>query len=781
MKKYRITYNPYTRETRIAEHYDGCFPEWDELGGEGEWELNNILSTKNIIQKTGLDILSWIEKHNDMTPNGSAYEIDFSGIKQDFADMKIICDEFKRQFPDTKLQCINHTSFWDDPVLIQGELEKACRDIQALYEEDNYAELKRNLDSCTQISQTELNVLVLGVQNSGKSTLINALLGMDLLPVSSDVETAVLFTIKKSDRDVIKVITNEGEEAEIRFEGKKIEYDRSIIWLDRILDNIGYSENLKDAKSKTERMKYVLEGLNDACKNNNDLMIAFREVIVGISDFRIGHSAENFCIRDFPGAGAKYLGEEHKKIIYDEITNVVNAVTLYVLKSDDVSLENVQNFLTDLNGVNENNEQGLNGQIDFERSIYVLNKADKDKGKINSTNVINREFGGKKVVLTSAEAALQLQIYSETDPDFWVLFVEPLRQGKALVDLQERAILPVVYTRDYITGLVNKAVSGSDNPEAMKRTGVPLVASLLDEYAQNFAAIHKVSCYNAAVEQMLDALKKEEQLYKDNVQREKDNRVTRQDRIRSELRDNCDRACDAAVEKLTPDMVKNDLTKKLSGMLSGINDSVPNMIKSYRADKEIRKEWKDRVSEEINAEIEGKIDEICKMVNEIMKQYVQVFKESLLGGIHADNVEEEELWETQGLIRGYMPSKELMDNFKIPEKFSIDAVKDLWNKVFRRTKWYIDHTQKEITMYWGKTVVKCYADPLLENTKKSYKELNALVQRELDDFSPELKDLKKVIEDRERKLEELQKNREQSDKIRVRCKKIIETGRSMNL
>lgn len=56
-----------------------------------------------------------------------------------------------------------------------------------------------------------MNILVLGIQNSGKSTLINALLGREILPTSEGIETAALYTIESGNADQILIYLSSGK------------------------------------------------------------------------------------------------------------------------------------------------------------------------------------------------------------------------------------------------------------------------------------------------------------------------------------------------------------------------------------------------------------------------------------------------------------------------------------------------------------------------------------------------------------------------------------------
>ena len=78
-----------------------------------------------------------------------------------------------------------------------------CASIASIYSDDT--KVSARLNKCRTISEHKLNVLIAGMQNSGKSTLLNALFGINLLPTSSDIETATVYEICNGEKAKIVV------------------------------------------------------------------------------------------------------------------------------------------------------------------------------------------------------------------------------------------------------------------------------------------------------------------------------------------------------------------------------------------------------------------------------------------------------------------------------------------------------------------------------------------------------------------------------------------------
>ena len=350
-KKYRITYNPYKRTTKVEEYYPGASNPWTFLGSEKEPELNHILAGKESIQQICMDLLSWIEEHNNQYSNCKEYEVIFYGIEQDFNEIKTIGEAFKKQHAGCRFMgIIQPEKFWDEPSKIQTAIEKICEDIRTIYVDEK--ELLEKIEACLDVIDQNLNILVLGMQNSGKSTLINALLGREILPTSEGVETATLYTIEPGSTDQILIYLSSGKCMEISIEDNRFKYNAIGCEVDQIVGNISESKAIKKAKSSSEIIQVILKELNTVCRKmqNSQKILFIKEIKIQLKDFEILGKKQTVCIKDFPGAGAKYLGEEHKAIIQEEIENITNAVAINVLNVGDSTLKTVYDFIGNVRG-----------------------------------------------------------------------------------------------------------------------------------------------------------------------------------------------------------------------------------------------------------------------------------------------------------------------------------------------------------------------------------------------------------------------------------------------
>lgn len=459
-KKYRITHNPYKKTTKIEEYYPGASNPWKALGSEKEPALNNILVRRESIQQICFELLNWLEGYNNRFSNCKPYEVIFNGIKQDYFEIETIGNVYVAQNKGCKFtHFVQPEKFWDSSLEIQQALEKICDNVKFIYMDEK--ELLQKIEKCIDVIDQNLNILILGMQNSGKSTLINALLGREILPTSDGVETAALYTIESGDADKVIIYLDDSQQMEIMISNKEINYHSIGNELDRIVSNISQSDTIKSAKDSSVIIRTILRELNVVCRNMQDDrgILFLKEVKIQLKDFKILGYERPVCIKDFPGAGAQYLGEEHKAIVREEIETITNAVTINVINADNSTYKNVYDFISDIKNIDELKEGDIGSQIDFARSIYVLNKAEGIKNWEEKEASVRKDLPNKKVVFCCAEAGVQITARGKKA----ILRKDPYGSDDAdnVLNLQEHALLPDEYSKTDIS--LEKIASSANN------------------------------------------------------------------------------------------------------------------------------------------------------------------------------------------------------------------------------------------------------------------------------------------------------------------------------
>lgn len=263
--------------------------------------------------------------------NEDSVEIEFSGRKMDYVDLELFCRQWNED--DRHMQLKPH----------QQEEKSAPEDKDVLHRLDALVDTFREspvkemrdpelLKKYQQARGNEFCMAVVATMSSGKSTLINALLGYDLLPASNDATTAKITRIQDNDGA-------EGFEVECRDRQGTLVYEKCPA-----------TAELMDMYNKDERVFFV-----DA---EGD--------IPGISS-----QALRLTILDTPGPNNSAT-QEHR-----EVTNTVvhdrenQPIILYVMDSTKPEDESDANFLRDIADVIKKG-----GRQAQERFIFVMNKAD---------------------------------------------------------------------------------------------------------------------------------------------------------------------------------------------------------------------------------------------------------------------------------------------------------------------------------------------------------------------------------------------------------------------
>lgn len=176
MKKVQITYNPYYVSTGIL--VDGKSPK-----------LNSDL---NRFSDECLRLTEWAESLPQILINeysDSNYEIDFIGSETDYREL---CDAFLHH-EDVISTRFNHIKIIPAIDLI----EKKVVDIFEEIKNGPVAELKdESIRTAFQNAQNrKLEIGIVAAMSSGKSTLINALLGKKLMPVAAKATTSKIVRI----------------------------------------------------------------------------------------------------------------------------------------------------------------------------------------------------------------------------------------------------------------------------------------------------------------------------------------------------------------------------------------------------------------------------------------------------------------------------------------------------------------------------------------------------------------------------------------------------------
>ena len=474
-----LKYNAYTRETSFSDGSREC----DDflLAHEGE-ELN-----------------LWIDRFltNLIDTYNAELSLTFAGIERDCDIVNDAVENYNHNTNSFKILFSRNVNK-SNSNSSKDKIEK-LRELYAEMRSENcpFEELRtdKNIEkSFNTALDTEFEIAVVATMSSGKSTLINAMLGTELLPARNEATTATIARIH--DRDDEKV-----------FHGEVCEKDGKII---------SWPEPL------------TLENMNQLNDDPNTACIEIYGNIVGISSQSL-----NLVLTDTPGPNNSRT-EEHEKHTYRLIKDSkYKPMVLYILNGTQLETNDDNSLLTDIaNAMRDGGRQAS------DRFIFVLNKADEfdteneDVQKyINKTKDYLEKHGiqNPKVFPCSSYVAKLIRLYQsgkqftkkerlDLDSKIELFFDDEEENYKGLHFSKMADISESV--RSKLEAAETKARSTNDKyTDALIQTGIPAVEGAISEYLEKYAKPQKIT---EAIHSFLQIIRDlgteahETQLLKDN-------------------------------------------------------------------------------------------------------------------------------------------------------------------------------------------------------------------------------------------------------------------------
>lgn len=314
----RLDYEDFTQQ--VAE-YNGKHPnKINLLPLDPNDELPDMVATFNLIKEQGEKIISLLDLHWNYIQN-------------------ISCTS-------------NNTKKYMNTIAEKLEQEKL--------------KIKKSLTALTE--DNNVNLCLVGVHSSGKSTLINTLLGYDILPVNIKPETAKILKIKGvPDLDSIYIKFSKIE--------NELETSCKIIW-----DQVNQILRIKDSNLPANTHSQLVDELKRNGDHKFDQQIRClldylnQDETISIKidlGFPIPFDSPDlkFTLYDTPGTDRNI--DSHQQVL-DEALNQTNSILLFVLLPD--SLSGTGNVT--LMRLLLKKATNYQNSIDVEQSFFIFNKSD---------------------------------------------------------------------------------------------------------------------------------------------------------------------------------------------------------------------------------------------------------------------------------------------------------------------------------------------------------------------------------------------------------------------
>lgn len=448
MSKVYIKYNPYTVETEFKVNGE-LIQDNSKLKKQKNERLQYWLEENKNRQWEG--IIKEISKE----VNDKEIEITFEGRKIDFEDLELTVNKADDEYKIT----LNHIQTKNDDDIL-----KNIDDLFESFKEGPLEELKSDKikNAYAEVESSKFKVNVIATMSSGKSTLINSLLGYELLPSQNEACTATIARI--TDNNEIEEFTGECKNSE-----EEVVYERKAV-------------KLEDIQSY-----------------NNDEKVTYIDIEGPIPN--ILSNKMKLLLMDTPGPNNS-RNEDHGKLTQTILDDKCKGVILYVINATQFGINDDSELLKNISDAMKRG-----GKQSKDRFIFAINKCDEfdcEKGEsiknlLDSVREYLSKYGIEEPNLfpISAQTAKLIRMNCNG--------VSLTRKEKKILSIYEDFIDVEGYHFDKLASLsessrrrveerLEKAKEeGDEYGQAVIHTGVPAIEEAINEYLEKYAYPIKIN------------------------------------------------------------------------------------------------------------------------------------------------------------------------------------------------------------------------------------------------------------------------------------------------
>ena len=740
-----IKYNPYTVESEIK--IDGVLVQ----------KPNKLAEFTNQRMQVWIDDL--IPVLNEMC-NDDNYEIEFYGTSLDYNDLTICINDYCYKNSDVSVR----TSFteakssehrFQELISLFNDMQKNCP-----FEDLTTDQIKENFNKAI---SSEFEVSVIATMSSGKSTLINSLLGRELLPSKNAACTATIARIKDDD-----------------------EMDHfEAVYYDKNNNELGRYNNLT---------------LDEMAEMNDNEQTAVIDIVGDIPN--IESKNVQLILVDTPGPNnSKEEEHHHHDRTYRIIKEKTKPMVLYVLNATQLQTNDDNELLTTVSEAMK-----VGGKQSRDRFLFAVNKIDNfDPEKESIPDAINnvKEYLRKfdiedpNIFPTSAEFAKLIRM-AKNGQELTQTKKRTLRDCDLFIEeeqlhLSEQATLSKDNMNKIKEQIKEARDAGDIRTEALIHTGIPAVELAIDEYLKKYA-------YTAKVKTAVDTFKKKVEeknlnakmmqiIQNDEKERENTNAQLRAvkaqieegktgEEFRKEIQNlNMMKEADERIKKLRTKInkiVKNSNSKKEMTMLE-----VSQMMAEL--DMQIR-----NLQSDVKTELENIMEDVInKGGKEIIERYRKQMHQLITNGVLKTNdysgkcnisFLEESIPDAQQLVYQYKYTQsvdtgetETVKNYehKWWDVFELFEPRKITRKIFQ-----------DVEMVDFEKVYNDYIDPIMVGFGKNIDNARKAANEEAEHFKSffliELDSLEEALKQKVDENEKLTRNQENINKKLKEDKEKIE-------
>ena len=334
MTKLKIKSNPYTREISYLT-MDETTSEWiDVKQTDDRSRLRETDSERSFLPFKIREIINIIIK--EYYVGREKIELQFEGTQDEFSEVATVCD---CEDVKDKIELVRTSNILENARFIKGDIKEVFERVNPVIENlmKNDESVLRGFKKDSQALDDVIPLCVFGNYSAGKSTFINALVGVEILPSGGDPVTAKIYEIRNSEQaDRAKICFNfHNENVEISIEGNEI----------RFLKGNSDSDILREIKAGIDNdgsyelytmVRIAMDIINNYEKRDKDVS-EISNVITLVVPFSssgvIGNSTNKFVIFDTPGSNSN-SNQDHATVLAEAMEGFTNGIPVWVTQYD---------------------------------------------------------------------------------------------------------------------------------------------------------------------------------------------------------------------------------------------------------------------------------------------------------------------------------------------------------------------------------------------------------------------------------------------------------------
>lgn len=587
MAEVYIKHNPYKLKT--------------ELIVDGSKEENNIFEDGKHLQEWINDLPKYLLE----TSSDKKFNVTFHGTELDYEDVAEICKQYENEDSTVKLT-VNYEKPTEEVSDKITKITEIFEDIQ----NGSIKELKTQelVDAFNKAKSDEFPVNIVATMSAGKSTLLNSLLGEEIMPSSQEACTAIITNIKNNDS-----LTN--------FTAKI--YDRN-------------NKQIAESDNAT---------LDEMAKWNGNKDVSVIDMEGNIPFVDSEESDSNLVMIDTPGPN-NARDKEHEKTTWRMLGSSSKTLVLYILNATQLGTRDDKKFLTRVK-----KSMSVGGKQSRDRFIFVVNKLDELKDKkedLNRTLQNVRDYLEKDIKIenpniyaASALNALQIRTLlkgrdvndlSIDDTDDLELLVK-IRYSIERKDHHMEKYAPNIPSiKKKIDTRLELANRNKDKKEqALIHSGIPSIEEAIRLYVDKYAIPAKIANIVATFKSVL---------VKESVKKQLEHKISENEKLGEKLQASAreinekleevrnGKAWQSEIEKISyAESVNKEAGKIVHATIIDLNSIYARLRGNEYDEAEAELEYQDLV-----AEVENTKDHLEVELNELVEEQVKDQMEELIAG-----------------------------------------------------------------------------------------------------------------------------------------------------